>query len=121
MSNDNQLDTAYTEISTLLQDTRLTGLPLVVLLHKQDLGHKSEQEVSVNKSALTCYIPCQIQAHFDIEKLRENHECCLVFRTSHDSPQELKRCFEEISYQLLAFYLPPEEVENSHSSVYKPL
>ncbi|XP_065912329.1 ADP-ribosylation factor-like protein 15 isoform X2 [Dysidea avara] len=105
MSNDNEFDTAYAEISALLEDSQLTGLPLMVLLNKQDLGYKSEQEV---------------QAHFDIEKLRENHDCCLVFRTSCDSLQELKLCFEEMSEQLLAFYLPPE-VENSRSSVYNPL
>ena len=46
MSNDNEFDTAYAEISALLEDSQLTGLPLMVLLNKQDLGYKSEQEVS---------------------------------------------------------------------------
>ena len=53
----------------------------------------------------------QIQVHFDIGKLREGRILSLVYRTSYESPGELKECFEEMSEQLLSLYAVPKETD----------
>jgi len=40
-----ELLTAFKEIHNILQEESLNSLPLMVLLHKQDVNPKSEQEV----------------------------------------------------------------------------
>ena len=42
------LSAAFKEIHTILQEEALRSLPLMVLLHKQDLSPKSEHEVAKN-------------------------------------------------------------------------
>lgn len=42
-----ELLTAFKELRAVLQEESLNTLPLMILLHKQDLNAKSEQEASV--------------------------------------------------------------------------
>lgn len=95
-NSEEELLTAFREIYAILQEESLRSLPLMVLLHKQDRDPKSEEK---------------IQTHFDIGRLREGRILSSVFRTSHESPRELKQCFEEMSEQLLSLYAVPKETE----------
>ena len=47
MDGDEELSTAFKEVYTILQEESLRSLPLMVLLHKQDLSPKLEEEVCV--------------------------------------------------------------------------
>lgn len=46
--SDEELSMAFKEVHAILQEESLRSLPLMVLLHKQDLNARSEEEVCVS-------------------------------------------------------------------------
>ena len=46
-NSDEELSVAFKEVHTILQEELLKSLPLMVLLHKQDVNPRSEEEVHV--------------------------------------------------------------------------
>lgn len=46
-NGEEELSTAFKEVHAILQEESLRSLPLMVLLHKQDLSSTSEQEVPI--------------------------------------------------------------------------